>query len=409
MECLVRLNKDETQVCIGTGRQYRIRQEHRGRNMYYVAKLPVAFDFETQNVVRHTFRGKSCEELLQAIQKSISLSREDMELNEKQYTLDQYYPIWEEENRYRYRTCTRNKHFEQFAKYISSVFGDDLLDEIGFQEVKIWRSLLEESGINENDIHKTVSLLKTILTDAEANREIACCPVIRNKMVSKEKTHLPLLPEQQAYIERNRNKDRYCRMIAIALRTGMRIGEVSGLTFDDIDFRRNIVWVRRQVTIDNTFGKRRVVYKSHTKTGKFRVVKNDKTTIGLLREQMEEQERKMYASAHWNPERFVFTDDLGAVLNPGAVSRKFKNLMKDTGRKVRFHDLRRTYACNEYRNNGRNMDLLCKNLGVTRETLFNYVTENPEGIAFVSENIDAWMDEMKKRKSVITKTDGEKH
>lgn len=54
------------------------------------------------------------------------------------------------------------------------------------------------------------------------------------------------------------NSDTYCGNLPVlkfALATGLRIGELAGLRFDDIDMQYNVIHVRRQLIYRNYAGK----------------------------------------------------------------------------------------------------------------------------------------------------------
>ena len=121
-------------------------------------------------------------------------------------------------------------------------------------------------------------------------------------------------------------------------RTGLRIGELLGLTWDDVDFDTGVAHVRKQ--IDRTTGQRVTPKTSRSQ----RQVVLMPALGGMLR-------RHRLASPHSLGGDFVFASISGRPLHYRDVVRR--GLDKAASKaglnppgvaKLRFHDLRRTYA-----------------------------------------------------------------
>jgi integrase len=122
-----------------------------------------------------------------------------------------------------------------------------------------------------------------------------------------------------------------------SLRTGMRIGEVFGLEWGDVDFNGCFLEVRRSIV------KGRV---ETPKNGKTRRVDMSKQLTGTLKE-LRTQRKRETLSKGWAkvPDR-VFVTEKGCTINTDTFrSRVFLKVLEKAGlRKTRIHDLRHTYA-----------------------------------------------------------------
>ena len=130
----------------------------------------------------------------------------------------------------------------------------------------------------------------------------------------------------------------------IALFTGMREGEVLGLTWDCIDFRRGRLVVRRQLVRDRQKGGE--YHFSTPKNGKMRVIVLAPTVIELFKAQRAKQALMMMdAGKNWESHNLIFTNPTGGYLSYRTVYDCFKRVVKKLGLpNTRFHDLRHTYA-----------------------------------------------------------------
>jgi integrase len=127
--------------------------------------------------------------------------------------------------------------------------------------------------------------------------------------------------------------------------SGMRQGEVIGLTWDCIDFNKKTIRIYRQLQKERKVGGE---YKfAPLKNDKQRVFMVADDVLGALRRVKSKQaEWKLAAGENWqNEENFVFMTELGRHLSKCTVYESFKRCAKEAGiPETRFHDLRHTYA-----------------------------------------------------------------
>ena len=127
--------------------------------------------------------------------------------------------------------------------------------------------------------------------------------------------------------------------------TGMREGEILGLTWDCIDFEKSTVTLYRQLASERKRGGGYVFAPlKNSKTRSFMVAPDVLATLKRIRK--EQREKKLLAGGAWqNKDGFVFTNDLGKHLNVSTVYANFKSCAAKIGMpEARFHDLRHTYA-----------------------------------------------------------------
>ena len=119
-------------------------------------------------------------------------------------------------------------------------------------------------------------------------------------------------------------------MYYIELATGLRRGELLGLKWSDIDWKNGIIKVRRQVARVNG-----EIVEAPLKTkNSYRVVSISPQAIKVLRE----QKRK-------TKDTYVFPSPNGGPISPDSVNNMLKRVLERAGiPKVRFHDLRHTFA-----------------------------------------------------------------
>ena len=128
-------------------------------------------------------------------------------------------------------------------------------------------------------------------------------------------------------------------LIALALRTGMRQGELAALRWEDVDLTgKPSITVRRSA---DTRTKTRV---STTKTGKERKIHVGPRTVEVLKAHRAKQREERMAATSWTDPGLVFPNTKGKIRRRDSVMRSLRQFLGEAGlpTKIRFHDLRHT-------------------------------------------------------------------
>jgi integrase len=130
----------------------------------------------------------------------------------------------------------------------------------------------------------------------------------------------------------------------IALFTGLREGEILGLTWDHIDFEHGKLTVKQQLRKEQKKGGG--YYFSPPKNNKTRVLTLAPSVVQLFRYQkLAENRMRVEAGDSWTENDLVFSNQLGSYLSYRTVYDCFKRIMVKIGSpNTRFHDLRHSYA-----------------------------------------------------------------
>lgn len=134
----------------------------------------------------------------------------------------------------------------------------------------------------------------------------------------------------EAYLLHNMNDTNFS--VLLCLFTGLRIGELCGLKWSDIDLINETISVQRTVQRINLHGKSEVIVGSPKSKTSIRIVPIPSFISDILKER-----RK-------NGEVFIISGKCKPV-EPRTMQNRFKSILKTCGiRNVNFHILRHTYA-----------------------------------------------------------------
>lgn len=153
-------------------------------------------------------------------------------------------------------------------------------------------------------------------------------------------------------------------VVSLALSTGMRLGEVFGLKWKDIDFERNTVNVQRALVSSNTKGM--IFEDPKTKGSKRRIPVTTNVKKTLERYQKEQELFANFLGDKFNnKESLLFTNLWGKPVDTSNfTSRYFKKMLMqaELDREFSFHDLRHTHATLLLRQ-GINIKVISERLG----------------------------------------------
>ncbi len=120
-----------------------------------------------------------------------------------------------------------------------------------------------------------------------------------------------------------------------AFRTGMRLGELLGLEWGDIDWNSKFILVQRSYKLGQL---------NKTKTGASRRVDMSDQLNGTLKAVLTEKKREALKLGIDEPFKVVFSRN-GKHMEQNYIRRIYKRILKKVGmREMRLHDIRHTFA-----------------------------------------------------------------
>ena len=131
-------------------------------------------------------------------------------------------------------------------------------------------------------------------------------------------------------------------LIELALFTGMRRGEIVGLKWSDINFDNQCLSVKRSIYKPKGEKSIEKEPKSHSS---FRTIAIPNRLCETLKEYKKSQEQYSLSLATWQNLDYIFTDNIGNVMNPQTPTKQFSHFLdRHNIRHRKFHCLRHTSA-----------------------------------------------------------------
>lgn len=189
----------------------------------------------------------------------------------------------------------------------------------------------QPKGLSPKTVCNINQVISSALTFAKEQKLIISNPTDGCSLPKLEHREMKTLTAEQlqSFLREAKESGVY-EMYYIELVTGLRRGELLGLKWEDIDLTTSVIHIRRQVARING-----EIIEAPLKTkNSYRTVSIGANAVGILM-----QQKKTTNS------EYVFPSPTGGPISPDSVLHMLHRVLKRAGLpKVRFHDLRHTFA-----------------------------------------------------------------
>lgn len=250
-------------------------------------------------------------------------------------TLTQYVAVWLNGLEGLVLPSTIEAYAGRLERHILPGLGASRLDAIGVDDILVLIRDLRQRGYSGTTIATTLTPLSRLLAHAVRRGLIDVNPI--SKLDRSERPRIsrkerPVLNPQEIARLLDAASPRYRTMLATAVLSGLRQGELLGLHWRDVDFDNELIHVR------TALNRRRQDAPPKTE----RAVR-DVILVPALAQALRRHRRK---SRFKNPDDYVFTTRNGTPEHAAHIGlRALKPALEAAGvQQVRWHDLRHTFA-----------------------------------------------------------------
>lgn len=338
-----------------------IRKRADGR---WEGKYSLGYDPKTGKLIRKSVYGKTQKEVRLALSKIVSEMDSGTYAEPSKMKVSQWLDEWLASYTMNIKPATKSAYEEHIRVHIKPSLGNIPLKQLSTRDIQqLYTGLLKERELSPKTVRNIHGVLHRTLEQAKLLGYIRVNPADAAVTPRVEKKQVEALDAEDVgkFLAAIKGS-KYEYPLFVAIFTGLRQGELLGLTWDCVDFEHGLLLINKQhnrVKGDTEF--------------RFASLKNDKARVLTVADEVMEvlklQKRRQEVWAAtlgdgWsNPDHLVFTTEFGRYINNKILYQNFKRIMRKLGKPdLRFHDLRHTYAVNSLRA-GDDIKTVQENLG----------------------------------------------
>lgn len=319
--------------------------ERRGRNEGSIWKernrYRAAISMNGRRLTRSFFTKSDCVAWLREMSTQVDYG---LTYRNSKLTVSAYLQDWLSTHMVHLRLKTSPQYQQITRDYILPILGQIKLRDLRYEHVdNLYRTHLN-SGVSARIVRYVHSILHRSLEDAVRRSILVRNPAHGVRLPRKDHFEMRFLDEHQVMQFLLAAKgSRYEALYHLAVKTGMRQGELLGLKWSDLDWKKGALRIRRQLQRVNGHGQ--LLTSPKTKNA-YRTILLGEQTLQALRMHLEFQNMERRFLRKYDPGMdLMFVSAVGTPVEPRTMVRDYKLVLARAGLPlIRFHDLRHTAA-----------------------------------------------------------------
>lgn len=327
---------------------------------------------------------------------------------ENKATLNDLFQIYIS-NKPELKESTRTNYLYMYQKYVQNTLGKKKIASIKYSDIKaFYNKLIQEMGFKPNSMEIIHTIIHPVFTLAVRDNYIRINPaagamadIKKSHNWEKPKRHALTVREQETFISYIANHKVYSHwlpLFTVLLGTGGRIGEITGLRWEDCDFEAGIININHNMVYRKFDGEEKAAF--HIVTPKTSAGIRIVPMLSEVRKALEgEFERQKITGFNESVVEgytgFIFQNRYGDPLSAHNVNRAIERIYKDYNeeekaraaeegrepfliRHFSVHNLRHTF-CTRFCENESNIKVIQEIMGhADIETTMNIYAEATE-------------------------------
>lgn len=181
---------------------------------------------------------------------------------EKDITLNEWFFKWEKAYRVgKVKNNTLQHNHRTYMSHFSNTIGTRKIKDIKQIDLVTLYQEMKARGLSSTTVHRYSMILLNLFTTAVDNGLISINPAqgalhIRREEINKMERRVLTAQEQERFLEYVKRDDyfrKYYSFFVVAFNTGMRVGEITALTWSDIDFENRVIDINHAMSYQKNY------------------------------------------------------------------------------------------------------------------------------------------------------------
>ena len=202
---------------------------------YYEARYTVGIDPGTGKQIQKSISGKTPREVTRRLKEITTSIDTGTYLPSCKLTVGEWLNTWISEYTADWKPLTVCNYSKQIKKHLIPRLGAAKLEDLDTHTIQLFYTSLTKSGLAPKTVKNIHGVLHAALEQAISNGYIHKNPTAGCKLPKVVRPEIkPLEPEEIARMLKEAKKDAYDNLFTVAMFTGMRQGELLGLSWDNV-------------------------------------------------------------------------------------------------------------------------------------------------------------------------------
>jgi integrase len=324
----------------------KVKEKIQGSNVWWIF-----IDHRSRRKAKRVGSQKAAEKLKAIIEARLVLGQSIEDEKEKKQkpetpTLDKYFERFKKSLEGSVRQSTQGCYENSYTRHIKPKFGSIRLDRINRDQVEEFASDLVSKGLSKDSIRLILATLRRILGRAKRhglileNTATALGEFYKQAPVRHAEIQPLTADEVPIFLAAAiQYSPQHYAIFLCAIHTGLRSGEIAGLQWGDFDENSKFLIVRRSIVRGKI---------NPTKSGKVRKVDVSDSLLAALLDLRRKRKEALLADGknELPATEWIFPNQDGGFQDmKNLKNRHFHKCLEKAGiRRIRFHDLRHTFA-----------------------------------------------------------------
>ena len=305
------------------------------------------YRWTTRDGKRHSVYAKTLEELRAKEEEILRDKCNGIKTEARYVTINDVFEVWKQLKRGLKDNTFQNYKY-MYEQFVKPDFGNTRVSQLKKSDVKRFYNMLADERVLKvstiDSIHTVLHQVLDMAVDDAYLRNNPSDNVLKELKQAHnfdtEKRKALTVAEQELFLDflrRNHQYNHWYPIFAVMVGTGLRVGEVTGLRWCDIDLRENLIDVNHTL-----------VYYNHAENGCYFNINTPKTKAGVRNVPMLEfvkqafiEERK-YQMANGircsvkidGYTDFIFVNRFGAAQHQGTLNKALRRIIRDCNDEV---------------------------------------------------------------------------
>lgn len=289
------------------------------------------------NGVKICLYGSDLDHLIEEFHQAKEKVKNSIDYRKTMITLNEWFEEWfTEVKAHKVKETSIHPMKNNFKRTFGFYIGLKKLKDIKPLDVQRALNTMEQEGISNSAMREALGRLRECMEFAVGNQMIASNPCLIVEVpwtYKKAKEEIALTQEEQNTLLNEVEDSWYKEMFYFMCLTGVRVGELGGLQWSDIDFSKKCITIRRSLSCSYCNGKKREMLVSPKTVNSTRQIPFLGEMEEVLKSQKEKQKRlKAELGERWRSgEEFsdlVFTTGMGSPCSRYIVDKEVKKVIK---------------------------------------------------------------------------------